>query len=56
MSIAPIVRTVRTKAPPARAVEVFSTRIGEWWPKGMTIGAQHHAEVVIEPRDETVER
>lgn len=49
MSIAPIVRTVRTKAAPERAFTLFATRMGDWWPKGRTVGQQPHVAVVIEP-------
>ena len=49
MSIAPIVRSVRTKAPPERAFQLFATRIADWWPKGRTIGAQPHVTIEIEP-------
>ena len=49
MTIAPIVRTVTVKAPPQRAFEAFTANIGQWWPKGYTIGAQPFEQVVIEP-------
>jgi hypothetical protein len=49
MSIAPIVQIVDVKAPPARAFELFAGHIGTWWP-GSTVGAQKHADIVIEPR------
>lgn len=49
MSIAPIVRSVQVKAPPARAFELFATRIEDWWPKGRTIGRKPHVAIVIEP-------
>lgn len=52
MTIAPIVHTVRVKAAPARAFELFATRMGEWWPKGKTVGRNPHAAIVIEPRSE----
>ena len=48
--IAPIVQTVEVKAPPERAFEAFTGSMGDWWPKGMTIGGSHHVAVVIEPR------
>jgi uncharacterized protein YndB with AHSA1/START domain len=48
--IPPIVQTVTTKAPPARAFEIFTGSMGDWWPKGMTIGAQEHVALVMEPR------
>jgi len=50
MSIAPIVRTVQVKAPPARAFDLFATRIGSWWPKGRTIGKDPHAAIIVEPQ------
>ena len=50
MSIAPIIRTVEVKAPPARAFELFTTHIDRWWPKGRTIGKKPHVAIVIEPR------
>lgn len=49
MTIAPVRRTTRTKAPPARAFEIFTGQIGRWWPKGNGVGAQPLVEVVIEP-------
>ena len=50
MSIAPIVRTVQVKAPPARAFELFATRMEDWWPKGRTVGKNPHVAIVVEPR------
>jgi len=49
MTIAPIRRTVRTKAPPAKAFTIFTGQIGRWWPAGNGVGAQPLVEVVIEP-------
>ncbi len=49
MTIAPVRRSVRTTAPPQRAFAIFTGQIGRWWPKGMTIGANPHADIVIEP-------
>jgi len=48
MTIAPFVRSVSVKAPPDRAFALFTGDIGRWWPRGMTIGEQPHADVVIE--------
>ena len=48
MSIAPIVRTVEVKAAPARAFDLFTSRIGDWWPKG--IGKAPHVAIVMEPQ------
>ena len=50
MTIAPLRRTVRTKAPPARAFEIFTSQMGRWWPRGQTVAAQPHADIVVEPR------
>ena len=50
MTIAPLRRTVRTKAPPARAFEIFTGQMGRWWPRGQTVAAQPHADIVVEPR------
>jgi uncharacterized protein YndB with AHSA1/START domain len=49
MTIAPIVHRIEVKAPPARAFDLFAARIGEWWPKGRSIGRNPHAAIVIEP-------
>ena len=49
MTIAPIVQTVHTKAAPDRAFALFTGRMGDWWPKGKTIGANPHVAIVIEP-------
>jgi len=49
MTIAPIRRTVHTKAPPTKAFEIFTGQIGRWWPKGQGVGAQPLDEMVIEP-------
>ena len=49
MTIAPVQRTVCTKAPPARAFAIFTGQMGRWWPRGDTVAAQPHADIVIEP-------
>ena len=50
MSIAPIIRSVTVKAPPARAFDLFASQMERWWPKGRTIGAKPHVAIVVEPR------
>jgi uncharacterized protein YndB with AHSA1/START domain len=50
MTIAPIKQTVSVKLPPDRAFQVFTARMGEWWPRGKTIGKDPHRIVVVEPR------
>ena len=50
MSIAPIVKSVAVKAPPARAFELFAGQMERWWPKGKTVGKKPHVAIVLEPR------
>lgn len=50
MSIAPITQTVSVNLPPDRAFRVFTARMGEWWPKGKTIGKHPARTVVVEPQ------
>jgi hypothetical protein len=40
VSIAPIVRSVIVKGEPARAFELFTRQIQDWWPKSKTIGRE----------------
>jgi uncharacterized protein YndB with AHSA1/START domain len=49
MSIAPIVRSVEVKLPPARAFELFATRTGDWWPPP-TVGKAPARAIVMEAR------
>ncbi|HZZ33193.1 MAG TPA: SRPBCC family protein [Phenylobacterium sp.] len=49
MTIAPIRHATHTKAPPAKAFEIFTGQIGRWWPRGNGVGAQPLVEVVLEP-------
>jgi hypothetical protein len=50
MTIAPIVKTIDVKCDPRRAFQLFSARMGDWWPAGHSIGASPIKAVVIEPR------
>lgn len=50
MTIAPIVREVSTRAPPALAFALFTARTGDWWPRAKTIGKQPHRAIVMEPK------
>jgi uncharacterized protein YndB with AHSA1/START domain len=50
MTIAPIIKTVVVKTPPPRAFDLFTGSMGQWWPRGATIGAHPHEAIVIEPR------
>lgn len=50
MTIAPVTHTVEVKAAPARAFELFTSRISEWWPKSKTPAKAPHVAIVLEPR------
>ena len=47
---APVRRSVTVKASQARAFEVFTSKIGAWWPKSHHIGAADPETSVIEPK------
>jgi uncharacterized protein YndB with AHSA1/START domain len=49
MTIAPIVQTVTVAVPPDRAFALFTSSMGRWWKRGMTIGAKPHVDVVVTP-------
>ena len=49
MSIAPIKRSVQVKAAPARAFDLFATRMSDWWPGGKTIGKTPAIAVTLDP-------
>lgn len=50
MRIAAIRHSVEVKANPARAYDLFMTQMGQWWPRGCTVGANPHAAIVVEPQ------
>lgn len=50
MTIAPIVHTVEVKASPARAFDLFTRRIGDWWPSTKTPAKNPFVLLAIEPR------
>jgi uncharacterized protein YndB with AHSA1/START domain len=50
ITAAPVKREVRVKLPPAKAFEVFTARIGTWWPRDKSIAQVPMANVIIEPR------
>jgi uncharacterized protein YndB with AHSA1/START domain len=50
MTIAPIVKTVDVKCDPRRAFDLFTQRMGAWWPATKSIGASPIKAVMIEPR------
>jgi uncharacterized protein YndB with AHSA1/START domain len=47
---APIRRTLQVKADPQRAFSAFTSHIGSWWPRRMSIGSAPQADVILEPR------
>jgi len=47
---APVRRTLEVKASQARAFQVFTERMGTWWPKGHSVGASPQKEVIVEPQ------
>jgi hypothetical protein len=50
ITIAPVRKSVRVSAAPARAFEVFTARFGRWWPPSHSIGTSPQKDVQIEPR------
>ena len=46
---APVRKTIVVNAPQDRAFEVFTARMGAWWPKSHHIASAEMAEVIVEP-------
>lgn len=46
----PVRRSVRVEAPPARAFDVFTRGMAQWWLPSHKIGATPFKDVVVEPR------
>jgi len=51
-SVEPVVRTIVVNATPARAFDVFTSRMTAWWPPTHSVSSTKSpiAEVVVEPR------
>jgi uncharacterized protein YndB with AHSA1/START domain len=47
---APVRKSITVKADAARAFEVFTSRIGRWWPRTHSIASSPPKDVVLEPR------
>jgi uncharacterized protein YndB with AHSA1/START domain len=47
---APVRKSITVKADAARAFEVFTRRIGSWWPRTHCIASSPQKDVVLEPR------
>lgn len=50
MTITPITQSVTVNAPPARCFELFTSRMGDWWPKDQTLSKGPYKTLVIEPK------
>jgi uncharacterized protein YndB with AHSA1/START domain len=50
ITVAPVRRSIRVKANPAKAFDVFTGGITRWWIKSHSINKSPQKEVVIEPR------
>jgi len=50
IQVAPVRKTLRVRATPARAFEVFTAQMTRWWPATHTILKSPFKEAVIEPR------
>jgi uncharacterized protein YndB with AHSA1/START domain len=50
ITVAPVRKSVRVNAAPARAFEVFTANASLWWPRSHTINASPMRDAVIEPR------
>ena len=48
--IDPVRRDVIVSVTPPIACRLFTGSIGAWWPKGQTVGASPHKDIVIEPQ------
>jgi Activator of Hsp90 ATPase homolog 1-like protein len=48
---APVRKSITVKAEAAHAFEVFTGRIGNWWPHTHTIGTSPQKNIVLEPRE-----
>ena len=50
MTIGPIHQSITVNAPPARCFELFTSHIGDWWPKDQTLSKGPYKTLVIEPK------
>jgi len=49
-ALAPIVRELVVPVGPTRAFDLFTAKIGDWWPRAFTASGDALAGVVMEPR------
>lgn len=50
IAIAPVRKSVKVNAPPARAFEVFTAGMSRWWPASHTVLKSPFKEAIVEPR------
>lgn len=50
IKLAPVRKSITVEAPLGKAFEVFTARIGRWWPAQYSIGKSPLKNVVVEPR------
>jgi uncharacterized protein YndB with AHSA1/START domain len=50
VTIAPVRKTIRVKAPIAHAFEVFTSGLTRWWPHDHSVGKKPLEKVLMEPR------
>ncbi|HVZ90191.1 MAG TPA: SRPBCC family protein [Rhizomicrobium sp.] len=51
VAIAPVRKSLRVNAPPARAFEVFTAGMSRWWPATHTTLKAPFKEAIVEPRE-----
>lgn len=48
--VEPVRKSLRVRASPERAFQVFTTEMDSWWPRSHHIGSSPMAQVIVEPR------
>ena len=46
----PVRKSVRVNTAPAQAFALFTSRMGDWWPKTHSIGGAPFKEIIVEPQ------
>jgi len=50
ITIAPVRKSIRVEAPQERAFEVFTAKMGNWWPRQMKLGGAPLKTIILEGR------
>jgi uncharacterized protein YndB with AHSA1/START domain len=50
IKLAPVRKSITVEAPLGKAFEVFTARLGRWWPTAYSIGKSPMKNAIIEPR------